>query len=440
MMIFDPHNPSYFDSADLDTEFKRVMDICNGCRLCDALCPPFTDVFDRIDQEDDKQTAAGIGQENPVHQLKEQDYKNVVDTCYQCKLCYPKCPYTPPHQYMLDFPRLLLRADAINKKEKGRTTKQIIRDTITGNTNRSGKIGSMIPGIMNWGAENTLARSVMESVAGIDHRKTLPTFYKQTFREWYDGRVQPKPAQPIDRVAIFVTCQIDYNRPWVGKQYVEILEKHGVELIIPEQECCGMPQLGTGIVEDAIAAVDRNVARLKPIVEAGFKLIAMAPSCSMMLRQEYAHYATDKIAAEKIMAATVDPCEYLMQLIKAKKITFDFTTPVAEKITYHLSCHLRVQNVGFNSRDLMKLIPGVKVNMIQQCSGHDGAWSSKQEYYEISLDVGKKLFKAIDKDKPTLVAGDCTLAHLHIEEGTGEEALHPIEIVYRALGYTEHMN
>ena len=154
----------------------------------------------------------------------------------------------------------------------------------------------------------------------------------------------------------------------------------------------------------------------------------------MMLRQDYAHYATDKSAAERVMAAVMDPLEYLMRLHREKKIALEFPVSVGEKITYHLPCHLRVQNVGFNSRDLMKMIPGLTVTMVQQCSGHDGSWSSKKDYYEISLDVGKKLFKAIDKDKPATVASDCSLAHLHIEEGTGEHAQHPIEIIYKAMG------
>jgi glycerol-3-phosphate dehydrogenase subunit C len=88
----------------------------------------------------------------------------------------------------------------------------------------------------------------------------------------------------------------------------------------------------------------------------------------------------------------------------------------------------------------MKLMPNTKITMVQQCSGHDGSWSAKEEFYEISLDVGKKLFKAIDKEPNTLVASDCTLAHLHINEGTHRDALHPIEIIYQALGYSEHIN
>lgn len=433
-MVFDSHDPLYWNSADLQAEFTRVLEVCHGCRLCDGMCPPFVDIFDRIDAEDDKLTVAGKTHDNPVLELKKADYDHTVDLCYQCKLCYPKCPYTPPHEYMLDFPRLLLRADAIKTKEHSKTLQQKLRDEITGDTDRSGKIGAAIPGIMNWAANNELGRKALETIAGIDHRKKLPVYQKETFQVWWRKQKTHALSRPLDTVALFYTCMIDQNKPWIGEQYVKILEKLGIEVTIPEQECCGMPELGTGNIEKVTKTVDRNIARLLPYADAGMKIIAMSPSCSMMLRQDYAHYATDKAAAERVMAAVMDPLEYLMRLHREKKITLEFPVSVGEKITYHLPCHLRVQNVGFNSRDLMKMIPGLTVNMVQQCSGHDGSWSSKKEYYEISLDVGKKLFKAIDKEKPTPVASDCSLAHLHIEEGTGEHALHPIEIIYKAMG------
>ncbi len=452
-MTFDTHDPLYWNAADLQREFTRMVEVCHGCRLCDGLCPPFTDLFDRIDAEDDKLMAAGHAHGTPVHELTKSDYDHTVEYCYQCKLCYPKCPYTPPHEYMLDFPRLLLRADAIKTKEHGKTLKHRLRDEITGETDRSGKIGAAIPGVMNWAGKNKLGRILLEEVAGIDRRKKLPEYQKETFQKWWNNRTtavqqrttpQPPPLAEEGelkvaeegefKVALFYTCMVDQNKPWIGKQYVEILEKLGIGIEIPEQECCGMPELGTGDVANVTKVVDRNIARLLPYADRGMKIIAMSPSCSMMLRQEYADYATDKAAAARIMASVMDPCEYLMRLHREKKIKLEFPVSVGEKVTYHLPCHLRVQNVGFNSRDLMKLIPGLTVTMVQQCSGHDGSWSSKKEYYEISLDVGKKLFKAIDKDKPAPVASDCSLAHLHIEEGTGEHALHPIEIIYRAMG------
>ena len=438
MMRFDPHEPEYWNKQELDSEFSRVVNICNGCRLCDNLCPPFNDLFDRIEAEDDKLTASGHAHENPVSNLKKEDYKHTVDTCYQCKLCYPKCPYTPPHEYQLDFPRLLLRSQAIDVKENGKSFKEKLRDEFIGNADRTGAIAERLTGVMNWADQNPTARSVMEMSIGIHRDKKLPIYYKETFRSWYDNNPAGKRVEPIDKVALFYTCLVNNNKPWIGKQFVEILEKHNIEVIAPEQECCGMPELGTGELEKVYSKVDKNIKRLLPIVNAGYKVIAMSPSCSMMLKLEYPLYASDKEAAKKIAAATLDPCEYLMQLKKKNIFMADFPVPVAEKITYHLSCHLKVQNIGFQSRDLLKLIPGVEVNTIQQCSGHDGSFSMKKEYYEISLDVGKKLFKGIERDKPTLVASDCSLAHLHIAEGTGKEAMHPIEIIYKAMGLTKY--
>ncbi|MDP4198402.1 MAG: heterodisulfide reductase-related iron-sulfur binding cluster [Bacteroidota bacterium] len=441
-MVFDTHDPLYWDSADLQREFTRILDVCNGCRLCDNLCPPFSDIFDRIEAEDDKLTAAGKTSESAVHHLTKADYDHTVDYCYQCKLCYPKCPYTPPHEYQLDFPRLLLRADAIKTKEHGKPIKSRLRDFVTGDTDRAGAIGAAIPGLMNWGAKNPLARTAMEVTIGIDRRKKLPEYARETFHGWWkirtpalrQGTLTTMQGVVDEKIALFYTCMLDQNKPWIGRQYVQILEKFGIEIAVPEQECCGMPELGTGNIEKVTGTVDRNIARLLPWVEKGYKIIAMSPSCSMMMRLEYENYATDKAAAKRVMAAIFDPCEYLMKLHREKKIALEFPVSVTENVTYHVPCHLRVQNIGYNSRDLMKLIPGVNVTMVQQCSGHDGSWSAKKEYYEISLDVGKKLFKAIDKDKPATVVSDCSLAHLHIEEGTGEHALHPIEIVYRAMG------
>src|SRR5207249_1964766 len=222
-MTFDVKDPKYWDAADLQRDFTRVVEICNGCRLCDNLCPPFSDLFDRIEAEDDKLTEraeGGTHHANPVEFLTQADYDHVVDTCYQCKLCYPKCPYTPPHEYMLDFPRLLLRADAIRTKEKGKPLQHWIRDQITGDTDRSGTIGAAIPGIMNWAATNSLARLALEKTAGIDRRKKLPTYHKETFHSWFNNRKQEKKSEPLDRVALFYTCMVDSNKPWIGKQYV----------------------------------------------------------------------------------------------------------------------------------------------------------------------------------------------------------------------------
>ena len=440
MMRFDPHDPKYWDKKELDSEMTRVFEICNGCRLCDNLCPTFTDLFDRIEQEDDKLTAIGRTHDNPVLELVPADHKHAVDVCYQCKLCYPKCPYTPPHEYQLDFPRLLLRADAIRVKQKGKSFRHRLRDNFTGDADRIGNLSEKLTGLVNWANRNSFTRFMMEKVLGIHRRKKLPVYYEETFRSWYDNHPIPRKPEPVDKVVLFYTCMVNNNKPWIGKQFIEILEQHNIEVLVPQQECCGMPELGTGQLEHVYAKVDRNVKRFSSLVDAGYKIIAMSPSCSMMMRTEYALYATDKKAATKIQENVIDPCEYLMQLHRKKLLKADFPVSVAEKITYHVPCHLKVQNIGFQSRDLLKLLPNTEVKTAQYCSGHDGTWSMKEEYYEISLDVGKKLFNTIGREQPATVVSDCSLAHLHITEGTGEDPLHPIEVLYEAMGLTAHLS
>jgi Fe-S oxidoreductase len=439
MMRFDTRDPKYFDKQELDTEFERIVNVCHGCRLCDNLCPPFTDLFDRIDEEDDILTAGGSNLHNAVDHLTASDYKQVTDTCYQCKLCYPKCPYTPPHEYQLDFPRLLLRSQAIDVKENGKSFRHLLRDKLLGDADKTGRIASRMTGIFNWMNRNPMMRSLMHSIVGIHKNKKLPLYYKKRFSDQTGSVTKQIESTPTEKVALFYTCLLNNNRPWIPEQFKEILEANNIAVIVPPQECCGMPELGTGDLSNVYPKVHRNIDKFLPLVRDGYKIIAMSPSCSMMLRLEYEHYTDNKEAARSLASATLDPCEYLMQLHRKGLLKKGFTTSQHLKVSYHIPCHLKVQNIGFQTRDLLKLIPGVEVTTMQQCSGHDGSFSMKTEFYDISLEAGKKLFKAIEKEKPATVASDCSLAHLHIEEGTGEVAIHPVEIVYQAMGFTKFL-
>jgi Fe-S oxidoreductase len=306
-----------------------------------------------------------------------------------------------------------------------------------GNTNTLGAIGKRIPALMNWANKNPLTRWMMEKTVGIHRNKKLPEYHPQTFVDWYDHREASKPSirikDPVGKVALFYTCTVNFNNPDVGKKCIAVLEHNNVEAVVPAQVCCGMPQLGTGNYDATTKAVDTNTEMLKKFVDEGYTIVTPGPSCGYMMRQEYPHLATDAESASTIARNTMDICEYLMSLNDKKKLKTDFTA-VPEKVTYHLPCHLRAQNIGFKSRDLMKLIPGVEIEMVQQCSGHDGSWSMKKEYYEISLEVGKKLASRIEREKLATVASDCLLAHLHIDEMTHEQAKHPIEILHAAYG------
>lgn len=451
-----PAEPRYWDQASLDSELGRVFDICHGCRRCWNVCPSFGTLFKRIDEIEDVlnpstpaaaiPTAAGAAEgegvgdhahaaavdpalltaKNPVEGLTDADKKRVVDECYQCKLCFNLCPYHPPHRFMLDFPRLMGRATAVRRKKEGAT----LFDRIAPHVDLLGRLNAPAAPLINWLNALPSFRAILEAVLGVDRRRNLPLFHTETFRAWWDWR-GPK-ARGAGRVALFYTCSVNYNDPQVGRAAVKALERNGFEVVCPEQSCCGMPHLDAGDTGSAEASAKKNVAKLLPFAQQGVPIVALGPTCSYMLRQEYPFLLDDE-ASKLVARHTLDISEFLMKLKKEDRLVEDFKAE-ERTVAYHLPCHLKAQNIGFKSRDLLQLIPGTRVKLVDQCSGHDGTWSMKKEYYELSLKTGRKLFGELDQEKGCQAATDCPLAGLQIVQGTGKTAKHPIELVAEAYG------
>jgi Fe-S oxidoreductase len=430
MMTFDPATPVFWDKADLQSEMTRIFEICQGCRLCDKMCPSFDVLFRRLDAIDDELTAQKKN-ESPVAHLVDKDFRTVSDLCYQCKLCYPKCPYTPPHDYLLDFPRLLLREQAVHKKEVGIS----FGDRMLGNPDRAGAIGTAFPALMNWANNNGLLRAAMEATVGIHRDKTLPAYHGEPFEQWFASWKAKRGTvpNPVAKVAIYATCLVNYHNPRIGKALVKVLDHCDVEIVSCQKICCGMPNVSTGDLREAIRKTNANVETLGAFIDQGYDIVIPSPSCSLNIRQDYEHIGTDKERAKAVAARSYDAAEYLMKLHAEGLLKSDFSGDAGE-VTYHLPCHLKVQNIGFKSRDLLKLLPGATVTMVQQCSGHDGQWSMKKDYYELSLKAGKKLFDGVKKQPDASVVSDCAFAHLHIEEGTGKTSRHPVELLCDAYG------
>ena len=430
MMTLDPANPVFWDAADLRSEMDRIFEICQGCRLCDKMCPSFDVLFRRLDAIDDELTARKCS-DSPVEHLADGDYRTVSDLCYQCKLCYPKCPYTPPHAYELDFPRLLLREQAQHKKETGIS----FGDRVLGDPDRAGAIGAAFPSLMNWMNRNSLVRGAMEKTVGIHHEKTLPEYHGETFEQWFAAWKAGRGTvtAPAAKVAVYATCLVNFNNPRIGKALVKVLDHNNVEVVACQKICCGMPNISTGDLREAMRKTNANIDTLHAFVEEGYDIVIPSPSCSLNIRQDYEQIGMDKARAKAVASHSYDAGEYLMKLHAEGKLRTDFTGG-GGAYTYHLPCHLKVQNIGFKSRDLLALLPDADVAMVQQCSGHDGQWSMKKDYYELSLQAGKKLFDGIRKRDAASVVSDCAFAHLHIEEGTGKASRHPVEILCAAYG------
>jgi len=430
MSSLDIRRPEFWDLGAVDKELRRVYDICGGCRRCLPLCPSFKVLFDRMDVE---------AVDGDVDKLPAADAKEVVDLCYQCKLCFNHCPYTPPHRWEVDFPRLMLRARAAHTRKTGLS----FQDRMLGNADLVGKLGSLAAPLSNWMNELAVHRAFMEAIAGIHKQRNLPKFARLTFSSWFRGRRRGAGAEAKSRaggsasarkVALFATCSVEYYATSTGRAAVNVLEKNGADVSLPPQRCCGMPYLDGGAVDEAKALIRDNVASLAAAVREGREIVVPGPTCSYMLKQEYPWL--DGSADAKLVAAhTRDIFEYLAKLQAAGELDTSFTKPVGP-VTYHMPCHLRGQNIGHKSADVLRAIPGAAVDVVEKCSAVDGTWGFKKEYYELSMKLARPLFDAVTTGAP-VTATDCPLAALQIEHGTGKKPKHPIEVLAAAYGLEE---
>jgi glycerol-3-phosphate dehydrogenase subunit C len=422
----DLKKAEFWDPGKVDAELRRVYDICAGCRRCLPLCPSFRVMFDRLDVE---------AVDGDVEKLPAGDVKEVVDLCYQCKLCYNHCPYTPPHRWAVDFPRLMLRARAAEARRSGVT----FQDRMLGNTDLVGKLGSLTAPLSNWMNELAVHRAFLQSVAGIHRERTLPRFHRPTFSSWFRSTAKPAAAEggrtTTRKVALFATCTVEYNAPAIGRAAVRVLERNGVDVSVPEQRCCGMPYLDGGAVDQCRALVRDNVRTLAAAVREGREIVSPGPTCSYMLKQEYP-WLDGSEDARLVAGHTRDLFEYLGRLHAEGALDTRFTRPVGA-VTYHVPCHLRAQNVGTKSADVLRAIPGATVKVIERCSAVDGTWGFKTQYFDLSMKVAQPLFEAVKAEGASTVATDCPLAALQIGQGTGAEARHPIQVLAQAYGLDE---
>lgn len=407
---------AFYDSKALEKEQLRIFDICNGCRRCFNLCPSFEVLFDRIDQEDGE-----------LDRLRSEDGRRITDLCYYCKLCYNHCPYTPPHHFQLDFPRLMLRGKAVH----GRERRPRLRDRLLANTDRWGRLSSRLAWLMNWALRSRPIRGWLHRLFGIHRSRLLPAVSSQSFDRWIQRQPRGPAGETGRKVILFHTCYVNYNDPQIGKDAYAVLRKNGVEVLSPRQQCCGMPFFETGDLESARAKAEANVKSLRPHLDSGYEVVALMPTCSLMFKKEYPFLLGE--AADPLSSRTLDICEYLMRQHDRGQLATDFRQSMG-RIAYQIPCHLRDQNIGYRSRDLMRLIPETQVEVIERCSAHDGSWGVKTEHYDASLKTALPLLREMKETRAELFSTDCPLAGLQIEEGTGRRPLHPIQVFRKAYG------
>ncbi len=420
---YDPTDPRFTDKTDLRAEVERVFSLCADCRMCVKFCGSFPKMFDAIDDY----CTEGKYAEVDTKKFKPQDVREVVDLCFQCKLCYIKCPYTPgDHEWSIDFPRLMARAKAQQVNERGVS----LGDKFLGHPDLLGKIGTATSALANWANESRLHRQFMQSLLGIHQDKKLPSFASKTFAAQFSSHKKDLPGEPVARIAFFSTCYVNYNQPELGTDTLEVMAHNGVDVAFAYERCCGMPLWHNGDMDAAVDTARQNVAGLLRFVEQGRTIVATNPTCSQMIRVEYPRLSGTE-EAKRVAAKTMDPLEFLARLAAEGKLKKDFKTG-AGKVNYHMPCHLRAQNIGYKTREVLSFLPNTKVKVVEECSGHNGTWAMKKENFEKSLKWGGRAFREMSEGEPDVTCSDCPLAAVQIEQGTGRRPLNPMQILAKS--------
>ena len=423
----DWKNPDYFSEELLNQELERVFDICHGCRRCVSLCQSFPVLFDLVDESSTME----------VDGVDKADYTKVVDQCYMCDLCYmTKCPYVPPHEWNVDFPHLMLRAKAI-KYKKGNTK---LRDKVLTSTDNVGKFAGIpiIAPTINAINKVSVARKGLELVAGIHSKAWLPKFESNTLRKRLKNYKSDLVAEPAGnttgKVALFATCFTNRNEPGPGEDLVKVFEHNKILVTLTEKEsCCAIPKLELGNLKAVEDAKEVNIPILSKLVDQGWDLTALIPSCVLMFKQELPLMFPDDPDVLKVKNAFYDPFEYLMLRNKENKFLTDFKKSLG-KVSYHAACHQRVQNIGPKTKDTLSLIPDTQVEIIERCSGHDGTYAVKKESHDFAVKIVKPVVRKINEAEPDHYGSDCAMAGHHIGHvmNNGKEPEHPMSLLRKA--------
>jgi Fe-S oxidoreductase len=423
-------DPDFFDEESLFKELERVYDLCHGCRRCFSLCNSFPLLFDAID-------------ESPTSELDGVDkkvYWEVVDHCYLCDMCYmTKCPYVPPHPWNIDFPHLMLRAKAV-KFRKGETR---MRDKVLSATDLVGSIAGIpvISQVVNAVNGSALGRRVLDKALGVHPQAPIPQYHSDSGRKRVARGDTPglsvKPTlETKGKVALFATCYCNRNEPDIDDDLATVFRHNGIPVtVIPQERCCGMPKLELGDLASIEQAKNVNIPAMAAMVEQGYDIVAPIPSCVLMFKQELPLLYPDDPQVQKVKAAMFDPFEYLMLRHKEGLLRTDFVKQLG-KVSYHVPCHLRVQNLGLKTRDTLKLVPGTEIEAIERCSGHNGTYGVKREYRDTSMKIGKPVFSKVAAATPDYYASDCPMAGHQIESGVegARPPTHPLKLLRLAYG------
>lgn len=397
-------------------KFRNQVESCYSCCQCESYCPFFPRAFSILEEEEQSGKAG----------LLEEAFEGLLTLCYDCKLCKISCPFK------YDLPHIVIRAKAgVMKKGKPTLIKKIFR-----NIDEVEYILGWFAPVLNPMLRNRSFRNIFQRMTGLHRDRLLPTFYFMTFRmrvflQQLNSNIPKKKKgtelKITNKVIYFYGCYTNYHRPQEGISALNILKSCGIEVVIPAHRCCGLPQLSEGFPEDAKKNMIYNLSIWKKYVASGYDILVTSSPCGLTIKQDYPAWIGPD--ADFLKGHVFEVTEYLLLLYEQGKIQLP-VIPLKKRVAYHKSCHLKAQNIGMPALELLRRIPGSKIEVIDRgCCGAAGCMGYTEDTFDLSMEIGSPMLEGIRESFPDIVVSDCPKCNLQIRQGTGLDSIHPIELL-----------
>ena len=402
-------------------------DACIKCNVCTTVCPVsrVTDAFPGpkyVGPQAQRFRGPSARASSPDH---------TVDLCSGCGICTRACPAG------VLIAETNSRARAAIVDERGSS----LRNRLISDTDLLIRLGANpLAPLANFGLRNSFGRWMGEKVLGVHRRGPLAPFSRRTFRAWWRGSHRPValPAEsdPERTIVYFHGCAVNGFEPDLGRDAVAILERNGFDVIVPEQECCGLPFISNGLYEHARRKAQRNIEALVAFARAGYRIVGTSTSCTHALKAEYREMLDMADPDARAVAdATWDICELLLDLHDRGELDTGFGA-IVESMPYHAPCQLRSHGIGTPALDLFGLVPGLEaIDSDHDCCGAAGTYGLKVERWQIAQDVGAPLFakvRAASDAGASRASCDSETCRWQIEQSSGVPTIHPVTILAEA--------